>query len=180
MTRARRRSTAWTSKWARNKHTTIFISRSRISTVLKSGEFPMAGLDDKVRRNLRVMIATHVLDPGRKPGSLNTAAHQNVARRVAEEGIVLLKNENHTLPLDAAKLKTIAVIGENATRLHAHGGDSSGIKAFYEITPLARHHQPRGPRQVNMRFTARRLPQGRRAPDLAQNAPWPRRNRRTW
>ncbi|HEY5346256.1 MAG TPA: glycoside hydrolase family 3 C-terminal domain-containing protein, partial [Verrucomicrobiae bacterium] len=104
--------------------------------LLKSGDLPMAGLDEKVRRNLRVMFVTHVFDAGRKTGSLNTAAHQTIARRVAEEGIVLLKNENHTLPLDAIKLKTIAVIGENATRLHAHGGDSSGIKAFYEINPL--------------------------------------------
>ena len=104
--------------------------------LLQKVELPMAGIDDKVRRNLRVMIATHVLDANRKPGSLNTAAHQAVARQVAEEGIVLLKNENNTLPLDATKLKTIAVIGENATRLHAHGGDSSGIKAFYEVNPL--------------------------------------------
>ena len=74
----------------------------------------MAGLDDKVRRNLRVMFATHVFDAGRTNGSLNTVAHQMVARRVAEEGIVLLKNEHHTLPLDASKIKTIAVIGENA------------------------------------------------------------------
>lgn len=103
---------------------------------LKNGEFPMAGLDEKVRRNLRVMIATHVLDANRKKGSLNTAAHQSVARQVAEEGIVLLKNENQTLPLDAKKIKSVAVIGENAVRLHAHGGDSSGIKAFYEIAPL--------------------------------------------
>ncbi len=104
--------------------------------LLKKGEVPMAGLDDKVRRNLRVMLATGVFDAKRKPGSINTSAHQTVARQVAEEGIVLLKNENRLLPLDARKLKTIAVIGENATRLHAHGGDSSGIKAFYEITPL--------------------------------------------
>ncbi|MGD0745277.1 MAG: glycoside hydrolase family 3 N-terminal domain-containing protein, partial [Verrucomicrobiota bacterium] len=103
--------------------------------LLKKGELPMAGLDDKVRRNLRVMFATHVLDPGRTNGSLNTVAHQLVARHVAEEGMVLLKNENHALPLDAAKIKTIAVIGENATRLQAAGGNSSGIKAFYEITP---------------------------------------------
>jgi beta-glucosidase len=104
--------------------------------LLKKDDLPLAGLDEKVRRNLRVMFATHVFDAGRKTGSLNTAAHQAVARQVAEEGIVLLKNEGNTLPLDAAKLKTIAVIGENATRLHAHGGDSSGIKAFYEINPL--------------------------------------------
>ena len=104
---------------------------------LQNGTYPLAGLDEKVRRNLRVMIATHVLDPGRKPGSLNTAAHQLVARHVAEEGIVLLKNDHHLLPLNPAAVKTFAVIGDNATRLHAHGGDSSGIKAFYEITPLA-------------------------------------------
>ncbi len=103
---------------------------------LKSGEFPLAGLDEKVRRNLRVTLATHVLAADRKQGSLNTAAHQTVARQVAEEGIVLLKDKNQLLPLDATKLKTIAVIGENATRLHAHGGDSSGIKAFYEVNPL--------------------------------------------
>ena len=105
-------------------------------TGLQSGVYPMAGLDDKVRRNLRVLIATHVLDPDRPSGSLNTAAHQTIARRVAEEGIVLLKNENHALPLDLRTIKTIALIGENATRLHAHGGDSSGIKAFYEVDPL--------------------------------------------
>lgn len=103
---------------------------------LTNGVYPMAGLDEKVRRNLRVMIATHVLDADRKPGSINTAAHQAIARRVAEEGIVLLKNDRQALPLDATNIKTIAVIGENATRLHSHGGDSSGLKAFYEITPL--------------------------------------------
>ena len=103
---------------------------------LRSGEYSLAGLDEKVRRNLRVMIATHVLDAGRKSGSLNTAAHQAIARRVAEEGIVLLKNDNQTLPLDAAKLKIIAVIGENATRPQSRSEDSSSIKALYEITPL--------------------------------------------
>ena len=103
---------------------------------LTNGALPMAGLDEKVRRNLRVMFATHVFDPNRKTGSLNTTAHEDTARRVAEEGIVLLKNENDLLPLDPEKIKTIAVIGENAVRLHTHGGDSSGIKAFYEITPL--------------------------------------------
>ncbi|MGD0743714.1 MAG: glycoside hydrolase family 3 C-terminal domain-containing protein [Verrucomicrobiota bacterium] len=103
---------------------------------LRTNAYPMAGLDDKVRRNLRVMIATHVFDPGRTNGSLNTVAHQMVARRVAEEGLVLLKNENHALPLDTVNIKTLAIIGENAVRLHSAGGSSSGIKAFYEITPL--------------------------------------------
>jgi len=117
------------------KYDDYFLAQPYLN-LLKSGELPLTGLDEKVRRNLRVMIATHVFDGDRKKGSLNTAAHQAVARQVAEEGIVLLKNENQILPLDATKLKAIAVIGENATRLHAHGGDSSGIKAFYEVNPL--------------------------------------------
>jgi beta-glucosidase len=113
----------------------------------------VSGLDDKVRRNLRVMFATHVLDPGRKTGSLNTAAHQDVSRRVAEEGMVLLKNQDHILPLDPAKITTIAVIGDNATRLQAHDGDSSAIKAFYEITPLTGIVNRAG-RKVNITFSA--------------------------
>ena len=50
--------------------------------------------------------------------------------------MVLLKNEANALPLEANKIKSIAVIGENAVRLQAYGGGSAGIKAFYEITPL--------------------------------------------
>ncbi|HEX8464500.1 MAG TPA: glycoside hydrolase family 3 C-terminal domain-containing protein [Abditibacterium sp.] len=104
---------------------------------IKSGVYPMALLDDKVRRNLRVMIATNALNPTLRPaGKLNTQAHQDTARRISEEGIVLLKNQNNALPLDASKLQTIAVIGENATLKHGYGGDSARIKAFYEVTPL--------------------------------------------
>lgn len=103
---------------------------------VKSGEYPQSVLDDKARRNLRVMIATGVLDQ-RPEGSINTKAHQDTARQVAEEGMVLLKNEGGVLPLAADKIKSIAVIGENATRLQAYAKDSARIKAFYEITPLA-------------------------------------------
>jgi beta-glucosidase len=93
-------------------------------------------LDDKVRRNRRVMFATGVFDGTRPAGSINTAEHQTAARRVAEEGIVLLKNDGDTLPLDASKVTSIAVIGENAVRLQAHSGGSARIKAFYEISPF--------------------------------------------
>ncbi|MGD1031455.1 MAG: glycoside hydrolase family 3 C-terminal domain-containing protein [Opitutaceae bacterium] len=102
---------------------------------LKRGDYPMSVLDEKVRRNLRVMIATRVFD-GREEGSLNTAAHQEAARKVAEEGIVLLKNDGAALPLAADRLNSIAVIGENAVRLQAYGGDSARIKALYEVSPL--------------------------------------------
>jgi len=105
-------------------------------TGVQDGTYPVALLDDKVRRNLRVMIATKVLDAqGRQPGSFDTLEHQTVARQVAEEAMVLLKNSGATLPLDAGHIKTIAIIGDNATHLQASGGQSSGIKAQYEISP---------------------------------------------
>jgi beta-glucosidase len=102
---------------------------------LRSGQYPLSLLDDKVRRNLRVMFATHQFDD-RAPGSINTPAHQATARQVAEEAVVLLKNQGAALPLDLSRIHSLAVIGENADLRQAHGGDSSGIKAFYEITPL--------------------------------------------
>ena len=112
---------------------------------LSKGEFPMSVLDDKVRRNLRQMIAIGALN-GRGPGAINTKGHQETARRIAEESIVLLKNEANALPLDEAKIKSIAVIGENAVQLQAYGGGSSRIKTFYEITPLEGIVRRVGPR----------------------------------
>ncbi len=102
---------------------------------VRDGKYPIGLLDDKVRRNLRVMIETHVLDQ-REEGTINTAEHQAMARRIAEEGIVLLKNEGGVLPLDEKKIRTLAVIGSNAAIKQAYGGESSAIKAFYEIPPL--------------------------------------------
>jgi beta-glucosidase len=102
---------------------------------IENGTYPISLLDDKVRRDLRVLFASGAVD-GRKPGSLNTAAHLAVARRVATEGAVLLKNEGSLLPIDASKVRSIAVIGENAVRTFAAGGNSAGVKAFREVTSL--------------------------------------------
>jgi beta-glucosidase len=133
---------------------------------LKSGDLPMDGLDDKVRRNLRVMFATHVFDSDRATGSLNTVAHQTVSRRVAEEGVVLLKN-NGILPLDASRIRTIAVIGDNATRLQCHAGGSSELKAFYEVTPLQGLVKRAG-EDVNIIFSRGYAKDG--GPELAERA----------
>lgn len=118
-----------------NKPYEEFFLANPFKTLLEAGTVPMSVLDDKARRNLRVMIATGALD-GRPAGALNTNAHQQTARRVAEESIVLLKNDGGLLPLDAGQIRSVAVIGENATRKHSHEGGSSEIKAFYEVTPL--------------------------------------------
>jgi beta-glucosidase len=113
----------------------FYLARPFLEGVRK-GELPASVLDDKVRRSLRVMLMTRAIDGHSSPGSINTKEHQATARRVAEESFVLLKNEARALPLDAAQLTSVAVIGENAVRLQAYGGGSSRIKAFYEVTPL--------------------------------------------
>jgi beta-glucosidase len=93
-------------------------------------------LDDKVRRILRVMYATHQLgSTKRQPGAYNTKEHQATALKVAEEGIVLLKNEGNLLPFKKS-VKTVAVIGANAERMNSMGGGSGQIKAKYEISAL--------------------------------------------
>ncbi len=114
-----------------------FFMGDTVITLVKSGKVPVALIDDKVRRILRVMYATHMIGEKRQPGAYNTRAHQLTALKIAEEGIVLLKNENNTLPLKVSAIKNIAVIGENASRENAYGGGSSQVKAKYEITPLA-------------------------------------------
>lgn len=113
----------------------FYLARPFLEGVRK-GEFPASVLDDKARRNLRVMFATHAFDGHTTPGSINTKEHQAVARRVAEESFVLLKNDGEALPLNPEKLTSVAVIGENAVRLQAYGGGSARIKAFYEVAPL--------------------------------------------
>jgi len=102
---------------------------------LKSGEIPVSVVDDKVRRILRLIYRTS-LNPTRDNGAMKTEAHFDVARNVAEEGIVLLKNNENLLPLNPSTKATIAVIGENATRMMTIGGGSSELKAVHEISPL--------------------------------------------
>ncbi|MCH8558935.1 MAG: glycoside hydrolase family 3 C-terminal domain-containing protein [Balneolia bacterium] len=102
--------------------------------MIESGEIDESYVDDKVRRILRLMYRTTALtDHG--PGQRNVEEHQQVALEVAREGIVLLKNDG-LLPLEKNEIRTLAVIGHNATRLFAERGGSSQVPALYEITPL--------------------------------------------
>lgn len=111
-----------------------YLGRPFRDGILK-GEYPMAVLDDKVRRNLRMLFASRDMD-GRPPGLINTPVHLAVARRIAEEGIVLLKNSTGLLPVDLSQYRSIAVIGENAVLKFARGRNSAGVKAFREVTAL--------------------------------------------
>jgi beta-glucosidase len=111
---------------------------------LQSGKLPMSTLDDKVRRHLYVMAKLNLIHDPAVPvvtnatatNVLSTPEHQAIARHVAEESIVLLKNDG-LLPLDPSKYKSVAIIGANANVKFAGGGGAANIKAPYEIASLA-------------------------------------------
>ena len=103
--------------------------------LVRSGKVPESVIDDKVRRILRVMYQTNMFGE-RSPGEFSTKRHQEATEKIAEEAIVLLKNDDNILPLQKEKIKTIAVIGANASRKQSMGGGSSQVLAKYEVTPL--------------------------------------------
>jgi beta-glucosidase len=120
---------------ARSYYDRFFLADPALEAIKKDPTL-LPLLDDKVRRILRVMYATHMLGgPKRQPGAYNTKEHQATALKVAEEGIVLLKNEGNLLPLKKS-IKTVAVIGANADRPNSMGGGSGQVKAKYEISAL--------------------------------------------
>lgn len=111
----------------------FFMADSALA-MIKRGEVAENYVDEKVKRILGIMYKTQMFGT-KTPGKVNTNEHQQLALKVAEEGIVLLKNMG-ALPLNKDKIKTVAVIGHNAIRKHAEEGGSSQVKALYEITPL--------------------------------------------
>ena len=101
---------------------------------IRSGEVGTQQLDDKCRRVLRLMLRTG-MDGKPYYGSMNSPRHSADARKIASEGIVLLKNDAAVLPVrnDVGK---IVVMGENAIKPMAVGGSSSSLKARYELSIL--------------------------------------------
>jgi len=102
---------------------------------IKDGKYSVDLLNDKVSRILRMIFRT-TMSPDRPFGRFVSPEHSAAALKIAEEGIVLLKNDNQFFPIPAGKYKTIAVIGENATRSVTVGGGSSSLKVQYEVSPL--------------------------------------------
>lgn len=102
---------------------------------LRDGRASMEVLDDKVRRVLRLNMRT-AMNPDKPYGSMNSPEHNEAARKIADEGIVLLKNDDNILPIDLEKTSKILVVGENAIKKMTVGGGSSSLKAQNEVTPL--------------------------------------------
>ncbi len=103
--------------------------------LLRSKEIDEEIVNDKARRILRLMFRT-TMNPDRPYGSFATKEHALIGRKIAQEGIVLLKNQDNLLPLDPKQPRKILVVGENAKKMMTLGGGSSELKVKYEISPL--------------------------------------------
>ena len=102
---------------------------------LRDGRASVEVLNDKVRRVLKLNMRT-AMNYEKPVGSLCSSEHYEAARKIAGEGIVLLKNDDNILPIDLERTKKILVVGENAIKKMTVGGGSSSLKAKYECTPL--------------------------------------------
>jgi beta-glucosidase len=111
-----------------------------LKSAVNNGQVSIATLNDHVHRILRTMFALGLFDrqpTGSPDNNVATQAHAQFARQVAEQGTVLLKNDQSSLPLDTSKIKTIAVIGadaSSATTVVGHG--SASVTTPYVVTPL--------------------------------------------
>lgn len=94
---------------------------------IQSGKVPQTELDDHVRRILRSMFATGVVDDPPVKGVVDVKGGLEIARKLEEQSIVLLKNEGALLPLDSSKIKSITVIGPHADVGMISGGGSAQV-----------------------------------------------------
>ena len=114
-----------------------FFLADKLIAAAKNKEISEAEIDIHVKRILRTLFQVKAMGgKERVKGSIATEAHYQDAYKIAAEAIVLLKNENNALPLKLDGVKSIAVIGNNATKKNALGGFGAGVKTKREVTPL--------------------------------------------
>lgn len=116
-----------------NSYDDYYLGRAYLEKC-RRGEVPDSIINDKARRMLRLILRTAMVG-NNGFGSMNSPEHVAAARKIAQEGIVLLKN-NGLLPLVPKDNMKILVVGENATRSLCEGGGSSELKPRDEVSPL--------------------------------------------
>ncbi|MDR0892048.1 MAG: glycoside hydrolase family 3 C-terminal domain-containing protein [Mediterranea sp.] len=119
---------------AKNAYDSYYLAQPYLK-LIQEGVFSTKELDEKVRRVLRLGFRT-AMNYAKPMGSMNSPEHSAAARRIGDEGIVLLKNDGNLLPLNLENHPNILVVGENAIKMMTVGGGSSSLKARYEISPL--------------------------------------------
>ncbi|HZP06745.1 MAG TPA: glycoside hydrolase family 3 C-terminal domain-containing protein [Terracidiphilus sp.] len=100
-----------------------------------SEQVPVADLDEMLVRRFAKMMEFGDFASQPKPEPIPAFEHGAIARKIASQSIVLLKNEGFLLPLDSKSIKTIAIIGPYAVRPNTGGGGSSHVIPLYTITP---------------------------------------------
>lgn len=98
-----------------------------LKKAVETRDVPMARIDDMVHRILRSEFAVGLLDEPVVPKAPDVERGFEVAQRIAEESIVLLKNEGSQLPLNAPQVKSIAIIGSHADVGVLSGGGSAQV-----------------------------------------------------
>jgi beta-glucosidase len=152
-----------------------------LKAAIQSGQVPMAALDAAVRHILTTMdrfgLLAHASPTGgqvmnRPLPPFPLAADARVARTIAEQGAVLLRNRAGTLPLGRADLRSLAVIGPSARKLLVGGAGSAQVIGVTqrEISPLTALRQHAGP-QGNVTFRVGRDLQGVTVPSTALAPP---------
>jgi beta-glucosidase len=117
-----------------------WLSVEKVLPRITAGGISKATLDENVGAILHTMFVSGIFDRAQggpaSAGEIDTPAERAVARRAAAESMVLLKNSGQLLPLDSAKVKTLAVIGPGAAVARTGGGGSSLVRSSYAVTPL--------------------------------------------
>ncbi|HXO62333.1 MAG TPA: glycoside hydrolase family 3 C-terminal domain-containing protein [Candidatus Acidoferrales bacterium] len=98
-----------------------------LKKAVQDGKVPVAELDEHVRRVLRSEFATGIVDFPRQRSVVDVERGLEISRQVAEQSIVLLKNDKGILPLDRAKVRSIAIIGTHADESMISGGGSAQV-----------------------------------------------------
>ena len=104
-----------------------FFYGDALKKAVEAGTVPQAEVDDHVHRIVRAMFATGLMDDPPQKSVVDVMAGFEMAQRIAEQSMVLLKNEKAQLPLDASKLKSIAIIGGHADVGMLSGGGSAQV-----------------------------------------------------
>lgn len=116
----------------------FFFSQNALLEAVQSGRVPIDRIDGAARRILRQKIRFGLLEDREPidPSVVACPAHRALALEAARKGIVLLKNENSTLPLDKRSLSRIAVVGALAAKANLGDTGSSDVSPPYAVTPL--------------------------------------------
>jgi beta-glucosidase len=108
-------------------------STAKVKAALADGSIKQSTIDEKLVRRYATMIRLGLFDRTPTVTPIPAQADGAVARHIAEEGMVLLKNDGNLLPLSKTSQKSIALIGDDKAR--TGGGGSSHVKPLYTVTP---------------------------------------------